>query len=131
MSEDTETDQKIQELLQMLFESISEFLDQRVAPVAQKYTDHFLGVIDELVRNGTAEQFESEGTRFAKALEELEVKLKAEFLEPSQMQIFFGSASMGRELHSRLETAIRNRVNDVAAPAFDKLIQIVKSGRFK
>ncbi len=130
MDKDQEAEQKIYEILKMLYASISEFLDERVAPAAQSYTNHFLSILDDVVRDGTREQLESEGTRFVKALDALEAKLKAEYLQPSQMQILFESKSIGQELHQKLEAAIQNRVNDVAAPAFDRITEIVDSGRF-
>jgi hypothetical protein len=127
VTEDSELEAQFEQLFKLLFASMSEFIEERVTPDAQSYVKHFLGILENFSQGGSRDDFETEGTRFVKAYDNLHQKLKDEYLSPPEVREMFEAKSIGERLHRLLDTAIENRMNDIAAPAFDEIKRIVGS----
>ena len=127
MTQDNELEAQFEQLYELLFASMSEFIKERVTPDAQSYVKHFLGILDNFSQGGGRDDFEAEGTRFVKAYDNLHQKLRDEYLSPPQIREIFEATSIGNQLHRMLDTAIEHRMNEIAAPAFDEIKRIVGS----
>lgn len=123
--DDKELEDQAVEVLRLLHESIAEFVSERVATDSQVYVSHFMGIMKELLKDGQKEKLEAEGTRFVQAYDELHEKLKREYLSIEQIRFLFENRAIGAKLRESLDAAIENKMNEIAAPAFEELVRII------
>ena len=121
-----ESEEEAQRLFELLNEAMLEYLDDRVAPMAENYVEVFEAKLNQFNWGDNEDRLENIGTEFVKEYKKLELKLFDEFDTTVFEKTFHQPSDASLEYRNWLKTRINNCLNNIAAEPLERIMEYVK-----